>query len=74
MQFDKGDSLFLMSKCHTTTTRTKHHIATSGAVFGVVGDMFNGVVIKDGVYKVEVHGVMLFETNSIFPSLKDDPP
>jgi hypothetical protein len=36
--------------------------------------MFNGVVIKDGVYKVEVHGVMLLETTLIFPNLKDDPP
>lgn len=74
MQFDKGDSLFLMSKCHTITTRTKPHIAASGALSGVVGDMFNGVVIKDEGYKVEVHGVMFLETTLIFPNLKDDPP
>ncbi len=49
MQFDKGDSLFLMSKCHTIVIGTKCHIATIGEVSGVVGDMFNGVVIKDGV-------------------------
>jgi hypothetical protein len=63
-----------MSKCHTITTRTKRHIATSGTISGVVGDMFNGVVIKDEGYKVEVHGVMFLETTLIFPNLKDDPP
>jgi hypothetical protein len=46
VQFDKGDSLFLMNKCHIMTTGTKCHIAASGAVFSVVGDMFNVVVIK----------------------------
>jgi hypothetical protein len=74
VQLDKGDFFFLMSKCCTTTIGTKCHIAASGAVSGVVGDMLNGVVIKDGVYKVEVHGVMLLETTLMFPNLKDDPP
>ncbi len=49
MQFDKGDSLFLMNKCHTIAIGTKRHIATIGEISRVVGDMFNGVVIKDGV-------------------------
>jgi hypothetical protein len=63
-----------MNKCHTITTGTKCHIAASGAVFGVVGDMFNGVVIKDEVSKMEVHGVMFLETTLIFPNMKYDPP
>ncbi len=63
-----------MNKCHTTAIGTKRHIAASGVVFGVVGDMFHGVVIEDGVYKMEVHGVMLPKTTLIFPNMKDDPP
>jgi hypothetical protein len=73
VQFDKGDSIFLLNKCHTTATGTKRHIVASGVVSGVVGDMFHGVVIEDEVYKVEVHGVMLPKTTLIF-HMKDDPP
>jgi hypothetical protein len=32
----------------------KRHIVTSDVVYGVVNDMFHGVLIVDGVYKVEV--------------------
>ncbi len=74
MQFDKGDLVFLLSKHHTTTTRIERHIATSGVVSNVAGDMFHGVVIKDGVYKVEVHGVMFPKITLIFPNMKDDLP
>jgi hypothetical protein len=57
--------MFLLSKCHTITigTKTKSHIATNGVVFGVASNMFHGVVIEDGVYKVEVHGVKLLKNN-----------
>jgi hypothetical protein len=40
------------------TIGTKCHIVANGVVFGVASNMFHGVVIEDGVYKVEVHGVM----------------
>ncbi len=72
MQFDKDDLVFLLSKHHITTIGTKHHIATNGIVFGVASNMFHGVVIEDGVYKVKVHGVMLPKTTLIFPNMKDD--
>jgi hypothetical protein len=74
VQFDKGDLVFLLSKHHTITIGTKLHIAASGVVYGVAGDMFHGVVTKDEVYKVEVHGVILPKTTLIFPNMKDDPP
>jgi hypothetical protein len=36
--------------------------------------MFHGVPIGDGVYKVEVQGVMLPKTSLMFPNSKDNPP
>jgi len=45
------------------TIRTKCHIITNEIIIGVANNMFHGVVIKDGVHKMEVHGVMLFKTN-----------
>jgi hypothetical protein len=36
--------------------------------------MFHGVPIGDGVYNVEVQGVMLPETSLMFPNSKDDLP
>jgi hypothetical protein len=64
VQFAKGDSMFLMSKHHTggtTNGQGKRFIVGCGVVSDVVGDMFHGVLIGDGVYKVEVHGVMLLK-------------
>jgi hypothetical protein len=49
--------MFLMNKCHTSGTiggQGKHFIVGCGVVSNVVGDMFHGVPIGDGVYKVEV--------------------
>jgi hypothetical protein len=66
-----------MSKRHTSGTTSgqgKHFIVRCGVVFGVVDDMFHGVPIGDGVYKVEVQGVMLLETSLMFQNSKDDPP
>ncbi len=54
------------------TIGTKCHIVANGVVFGVASNMFHGVVIEDGVYKVEVHGVMFIKTILIFPNMKDD--
>jgi hypothetical protein len=65
VQFAKGDLVFLMNKHHTSGTTNgqgKHFIARCGVVYGVAGDMFHGVPIGDGVYKVEVQGVMLLKT------------
>jgi hypothetical protein len=36
--------------------------------------MFHGAFIVDGVYKVEVHGVILLKTTLFQPNFKDDPP
>jgi hypothetical protein len=59
MQFAISEQVFLMSKCHILESRIvscngKCHIATSGVVFGFVGNMFHGTFIINGVYKVEV--------------------
>jgi membrane protease subunit (stomatin/prohibitin family) len=66
--------VFLLSKRHTITIGTKSHIAANGVVFVVASNMFHGVIIEDGVYKVEVQGVTLLETTLIFPNMKDDLP
>jgi hypothetical protein len=49
--------MFLMNKHHIPTSgifssNGKHHIATSGVISSVVGDMFHGAFITDGVHKV----------------------
>jgi hypothetical protein len=54
------------------TIRTKCHIVTNEIIFVVANNMFHGVAIEDGVYKVEVHGVTLLKTTLIFPNMKDD--
>ncbi len=36
--------------------------------------VFHGVPIGNGVYKVEVKGVILLKTSLMFPNSKDDPP
>ncbi len=61
--------MFLMSKHHTSGTtggQSKRFIVGCGVVFGVANDMFHGVPIGNGVYKVEVQGVMLLETSLMF--------
>jgi hypothetical protein len=68
-----------MSKCHVLVSgiifgNGKCHIAASGVVFGVVGDMFHGSLIIDGVYKVDVYGVTLHETTLFQPHFKEDLP
>ncbi len=65
--------MFLMSNCHTSGT-TGGLIVGCGMVFGVASDMFHGVPIGNGVYKVEVQGVMLLETSLMFQNFKDDLP
>jgi hypothetical protein len=53
----KGDSVFLMNKRHTSGTiggQGKYFIVGFGVVSGIVDDMFHGVPIGNGVYKVEV--------------------
>jgi hypothetical protein len=71
--------MFLTRKCHILasgiiSSNGKCHIAASSVVSSVVGNMFHGVLIADGVYKVEVWVVMLPETTLFQPNLKDDPP
>jgi hypothetical protein len=39
-------------------------------IFGVANDTFHWVVIEEGAYKLEVHGVMLLKTTLIFSNLK----
>ncbi len=52
----------------------KRHIATNGVISGVVGDMFHGALIADGVYKVEVQGVTFLKTTLFQPNFKGDHP
>jgi len=59
--------VFLLRKHHIPTSGIvygvgKHHIATSKVIFGVANDTFHWVAIEEGLYKVEVHGVMLLKT------------
>jgi hypothetical protein len=51
---------------------SKHHIPTSGIVYGVANDTFHWVAIEEGAYKVEVHGVMLLKTTLIFSNSKNN--
>jgi hypothetical protein len=69
--------MFLMNKCHIPASGIvsgsgKCHIAASGVVFGVVGDMFHGTIVIDGVYKVGVQGVTIRETTLFQLNFKDD--
>jgi hypothetical protein len=59
LQFAKGEVMWLMKG---------HNITVSDVVAGVVGTNFcHGANIQDGVYKVEVCGVMLLNTPFTFP-------
>jgi len=79
VQFAISEQVFLMNKCHILASKIvsyggKCHIVTSDVIFGVVGDMFHGTLIINGVYKVEVQGVTLRETTLFQPNFKDDLP
>jgi hypothetical protein len=50
--------VFLLHKCKFDGMGTP---ATSAVVFGVLGDLFHGAQIVDGLYKVEVFGLMLLD-------------
>jgi hypothetical protein len=63
LQFAKGEVVWLMKG---------HNITVSVVVAGVVGtNLFHGANIQDGVYKVEVCGVMLPNTPLPFPNHND---
>jgi hypothetical protein len=47
--------------------------ATSALVSGILGDLFHGAQIVDGMYKVEVFGLMLLDAPLPFLNYKDDP-
>jgi len=69
--------VFLISTHHIPTSGIvygvgKCHITTSKVIFGVASDTFHWVVIEEGAYKVEVHGVMLFKTTFIFSNSKSN--
>lgn len=69
--------MFLISKHHIPTSGIvydvgKCHIATSKIIFGVANDTFHWVVIEEGAYKLEVHGVMLLQTTLIFSNSKNN--
>jgi hypothetical protein len=75
MQFGISDSIFLMNKAHNGTTFGvgKCFITTHGVVSSVFGDIFTSP-IGDGVYKVEVYGVMLPKQVLMFLTCKYDLP
>jgi hypothetical protein len=57
--------VFLLYKCIR---------AANEIVRGVPSDTFHGSRIGNGVYKVEVQGVMLADAPLPFPNNKDEPP
>lgn len=64
MQFGIGDSMFLLNK---------RQIAGSAIVFGPPKkDMFHGVEIKEGVYKVEMKFVLIPRAPLPFLDYGDD--
>jgi hypothetical protein len=62
VQFTIGEMVFLLHK-HT-------HVANV-VIFGVVGNLFHAKEIVDGVYKVEVQGLMLLDASFPFPNYND---
>jgi hypothetical protein len=69
--------MFLLSKHHIPTSGIvygvgKCHIATSKVIFGVVNDTFHWVAIEEGAYKVELHSVMFLKTTLIFSNSKNN--
>ncbi len=66
----RWDGLLLMHKCEHDGMGT---LATSAIVFGVIRDLFHGAQIANGLYKVEVFGLMLLDAPFHFLNLKNDP-
>jgi hypothetical protein len=63
LQFAKGEAVWLMKG---------HNITFNAIIAGVMGtNLFHGANIQDGVYKVEVCGVMLLKTPLPFPYHND---
>jgi hypothetical protein len=52
----------------------KHILVANEIVHGVPRDTFHGFKIGDGVYKVEVQGVILADAPLPFLNNKDEPP
>jgi hypothetical protein len=53
----------------------KRQIASNAIIYGLLRiDMYLGVQIRQGVYKVEVKLVLILETALPFPNHHDDPP
>jgi hypothetical protein len=50
----------------------KHIPVASAIVCGVPRDTFHGSTIGDGVYKVEIQGVMLVDAPLPFPNNKNE--
>ncbi len=61
--------VFLLHKCEHDGMGTP---TTSTIVYGVLRDLFHGAQIVDGLYKVEVSGLMLLDALLHFPNFKDD--
>ncbi len=68
VQFTLGELVFLLHKCELDGMGT---FATSAIIFGILGDLFHGRQIVDGLYKVEVFGLMLLDAPLPFPKYKD---
>jgi hypothetical protein len=47
--------------------------ATNVVVSRILGDLFHGAQIENGLYKVEVFGLMLLDAPLPFLNYKDDP-
>jgi hypothetical protein len=62
--------VFLLHKCKLDGMGT---LATSVVISRVPGDLFDRAQIVDGLYKVEVFGLMLLDAPLPFPNYKDDP-
>jgi hypothetical protein len=65
VQFAKGDEMFLMHK---------HFYAARAIICGFIGKyLLHGAYIRYGVYKLEVHAMMLLNAPLPFPNYKDEP-
>ncbi len=70
VQFTLGEMVFLLHKCKLDGMGTPVAIVV---VSRVLGDLFHGAQIVDGLYKVEVFGLMFLDAPLPFPNYKDDP-
>jgi hypothetical protein len=62
--------VFLLHKCELDGMGT---LAASAVVSRVLGDLFHGAPIANGLYKVEVSRLMLLDAPLHFPNYKYDP-